>query len=294
MKILIVEDDLASSEMLRLSLEKEGYECYMADNGNRALQMHAEYKPDLIISDVRMPEMDGMELLERLRSIEEETIIIIVTGHSNEDLALRSLELGANNYIKKPLNLAELKLIIRRYSNILESKSLSKQLPELIEDRTLTLELPTSTHIISSVIDYFQDKISYFYSAKQMFQIELGLTELITNAIEHGNLGISKEDKSQALKDNALESLYEERLKVPQYAQRTARVIFKQTKTYCSWQIIDQGEGFSWKTLPNPTHLSNIGDLHGRGVFLSRLQFDELEYFGTGNTVLATKYFNHD
>ncbi len=97
MKILIVEDDLASSEMLRLSLEKEGYECLLAENGNQALLMHSEHKPDLIISDVRMPEMDGIELLEKLRSIEEETIIIIVTGHSNEELALRSLELGANN-----------------------------------------------------------------------------------------------------------------------------------------------------------------------------------------------------
>ena len=294
MKILIVEDDLASSEMLRLSLEKEGYTCYMAYNGNQALEMHTEHKPDLIISDVRMPEMDGIELLERLRSIEEESIIIIVTGHSNEGLALRSLELGANNYIKKPISLSELKLIIRRYSNILESKSMSKQLPELIEDRTLTLQLPTNTHIIASVIDYFQDKIGYFYTAKQLFQIELGLTELITNAIEHGNLAISKEDKSLALKDNTLECLYEERLKDKTLAERTATIVFKQTKTYCSWLITDQGKGFSWKSLPNPTHLSHIGELHGRGVFLSKLQFDELEYFGTGNSVLVTKYFDYD
>lgn len=294
MKILIVEDDLASSEMLRLSLEKEGYECLLAENGNQALLIHSEHKPDLIISDVRMPEMDGIELLEKLRSIEEETIIIIVTGHSNEELALRSLELGANNYIKKPINLTELKLIIRRYSNILESKYLSKQLPELIEDRTLKLELPTNTQIISSVIDYFQDKIAYFYTAKQLFQIELGLTELITNAIEHGNLGITKEDKTLALKENSLESLYRERLQDPVLSQKTATIVFKQTKEYCSWQITDQGSGFNWKNLPNPTHLGNIGELHGRGVFLSRLQFDKLEYIGSGNCVIATKYFKYD
>lgn len=292
MKILIVEDDHASSEMLRISLEKEGYTCFQAYNGKDAIEQHKEHCPDLIVSDVRMPEMDGIELLEAIRKTEDEAFIIIVTGHGNEELALRALELGANNYIKKPIDLNNLKLIIKRYNNILESKSLSKQLPKLIQDRVIELALPTTTSLLPSVIDFFLEKINIFFTAKELFQIELGLSELLTNAIEHGNLGISNSEKTEALANNKLNELYESRLKDPAHADKKAKVIFKQSKESCSWEIIDEGEGFNWRGLPNPTHLKNIGELHGRGVFLSRLQFDKITYNEKGNAVTATKLIN--
>jgi len=294
MKILIVEDDYASSEMLRLSLEKEGYECFQAEDGKQALKVHEDIKPDLIVSDIRMPAMNGMELLERLRKTEKDAIIILITGHGNEEMALKALELGANNYIKKPVSLPEFKLIVRRYNNILESKNLSKHLPKLIEDRTLTLDLPTDTTLLSSVIDFFQEKICHFFTAKELFQIELGLSELLTNAIEHGNLGISNAEKTNALKNNCLNDLYEERLKDPKFTNRKAKVIFCQTKQECSWEITDEGDGFNWKTLPNPTHMRHIGELHGRGVFLSKLQFDSLEYNQKGNSVRVSKKIAND
>jgi DNA-binding response OmpR family regulator len=294
MRVLIVEDDYASSEMLRISLAKEGYSCRQASDGKEGLELFASYKPDILISDIIMPGLDGMQLLKEIRAVNKELVIIMLTGHGNEELALSALEHGANNYLKKPVILPELKTLLKRYSNILESKKMAQELPKLIKERSLRLMLPTDTNILPSVVDYFQDKISLFYTAKQLFQIELGLSELLTNAVEHGNLSITNDEKNSALSSNKLDELYSQRMGCPEYSCRKVEVVFVQTEEYCSWSITDEGCGFNWRSLPNPTHGRHIGELHGRGVFLSKMQFDELVYSEKGNSVTAKKYYSND
>jgi len=119
-------------------------------------------------------------------------------------------------------------------------------------------------------------------------KVGVGVRELLVNAVEHGNLGISYEEKSRLLETDRLEEEAARRLALPQYAERYATVEIVRRPGSISLVVKDQGEGFDWKPYlefaPERAH-----DLHGRGIATARLMcFSKLEYRGKGNEVVAT------
>lgn len=290
MKVLVVEDDFASRELLKLTLENEKYQCKVAENGALGLEMFNSYLPDVVISDVRMPEMDGMELLASIRKRVKDVIIIIITGHGNEQLAIEALQLGANNYIKKPLDLADLRVLLRRYDQIVECKTLEKHIPDFVSNRTFSLEIETDIRNVSPTVQYLMRKTGNVFENGEAVRVEVGLTELITNSIEHGNLGITSDEKKKALQENTLRKLYEERFANKKNSSKKIKIKCDYNDEFCEWIIEDEGNGFDWRKIPNPTNANLVEQLSGRGIFLSKIQFDELEYIGKGNIVIAKKY----
>jgi len=290
MKVLVVEDDFASRELLKITLENEKYQCKVADNGEAGLELFNKFLPNVVISDVRMPRMDGMELLATIRKRVKDVIIIIITGHGNEELAIQALQLGANNYIKKPLDLSDLKILLRRYYNVVQCKSLEKNIPDFITDRVFNLEIETEIKDVSSVVQFLLQKTGNKFENHDIVRLEVGLTELLTNSIEHGNLGITSNEKRNALQENKLQDLYMERLNNKENSEKKVRISCDYNKDFCQWIIEDEGEGFDWRSVPNPTQGNLVDQLSGRGIFLSKIQFDELEFIGRGNVVIAKKY----
>lgn len=113
--ILIVEDDDSIREIVQRVLEDEGYAIQIAENGVRGLEQFYLTLPDLIVLDVKMPEMDGWEMLERLREISGCPVIMLTVFGSTDDI-IRGLELGADDYLVKPFGVQEL---IARVSAVL-------------------------------------------------------------------------------------------------------------------------------------------------------------------------------
>ena len=105
-KILIVEDSLTQSIELKMILENNGYSVKSAENGKRALDILENYRPDIIISDVMMPEMDGYELCRYIKKSEtlNEIPFILLTTLSEPEDVIKGLESGANNFLNKPYN----------------------------------------------------------------------------------------------------------------------------------------------------------------------------------------------
>ncbi|HEX9027715.1 MAG TPA: response regulator, partial [Anaerolineales bacterium] len=103
-KILIVDDDPALSEILALKLTPSGFKVLTANTGREALKKAYENKPDLIVLDVMMPEMDGWETCQRLRELSDVPILMLTAKASEEDV-VRGFQLGADDYVKKPFNL---------------------------------------------------------------------------------------------------------------------------------------------------------------------------------------------
>lgn len=291
MKVLVVEDDFPSRELLRIFIEKEGHECITAEDGKLGFDIFKKNMPDIIISDVRMPQMNGVELLETVRKISKDVLIVFVTGHGNEDLALKALELGANNYLKKPIDLSELKVLLKRYETLIQNKNIEHYIPDFIISREFELVVDSDLNLIQSVANYLVDKTGVMFDTKERIRIELGLTELLLNSVEHGNWEISSEEKTQALLDNTLMELYNTKTSNAELKERRVKIIHKQTDRYCEWLIQDEGCGFNWKCTPNSSNQQFMKNNHGRGIFLSKLQFDEFEYIGIGNTVRVKKYF---
>jgi len=104
-KILVVDDEKPIREMLRKFLTKKGYQVFDADNGQDALKIVSEETPHIVLLDIRMPECDGLEILKKIKAINKETGVIMITAVSETAIAEKCMEVGAFDYITKPISL---------------------------------------------------------------------------------------------------------------------------------------------------------------------------------------------
>jgi len=112
--ILVVEDDNATRDTMIDLLSEAGYEVESARNGEEAIAMAREYTFDIVITDLKMPKGDGIQVLEQIKKIDNRTIVIICTGYGTVDTAVKAMKLGAYEYITKPIKIEEIKLVVQR------------------------------------------------------------------------------------------------------------------------------------------------------------------------------------
>jgi two-component system, NtrC family, response regulator PilR len=131
-RILVVDDEESIREFFEIMLKREGYDVFTASNGQEALEALKKQPADLIISDIQMPEMSGMELLTKVREIDPETVVVMITAFGSTETAVEAMKLGAYDYVLKPFKIDEVKIIIRqaleRRSLKLENQQLKKEL----------------------------------------------------------------------------------------------------------------------------------------------------------------------
>lgn len=142
-RILIVDDEELICRLLAQRLTSEGYACVTANNGREALSHFYKDTFSLIISDIRMPEMDGIELLKRVKDLSPNMMVIMVTAYPELDMAVEAMRLGAYDFIIKP---ADLDLMLLSVRKALEKRRLEeeleayhKDLEKLVEERTAGL-----------------------------------------------------------------------------------------------------------------------------------------------------------
>jgi len=127
-KILVVDDEHLIRWSLDQNLKKQGYEVVMAGTGEDALRMVCEQQPDLVLLDIQLPGISGIEVLEKIKEIDDDIIVIMLTAHSGLETAVNAMRLGAYDYISKPFNLDELTIIIRK---ALENSDLKQEVVRL-------------------------------------------------------------------------------------------------------------------------------------------------------------------
>lgn len=291
MKILIVEDDDASRSFLEIILKKGKYSFKSSDNGLAALAIFKEYLPDIVLSDINMSQMNGIELLGEIKKIKPDTIVIMLTAYNSERYVIESMKLGANNYLKKPIPRDFLINLLRKYQTIVELKKTEKKISDFVLKSSFTLRFKTDLEIIHSIVNYLILETENSFSEETKLDIKLGLGELILNSVEHGNLGISFADKNEAIHNDSLNDLYDERFAIPELAERSIEIKYNSYKGAGEWIIRDQGDGFDPELVPSPISSDGVLRLHGRGIFICKFQFDELEYLEKGNVVRVLKKF---
>lgn len=107
-KILIVDDDLSIRELLSELMHKCNYQAVTAENGMEAINLYRLTHPDLVITDIKMPKMDGISLLKQLKSIDNNVLIILISSFGNEEILLEALRAGAVNFLRKPFKIEEM------------------------------------------------------------------------------------------------------------------------------------------------------------------------------------------
>jgi len=178
-RILVVDDELTIRKTIQKRLEKEGYEVTSVDNAKDALRLFQENSFDTVISDIRMEEMDGLELLKNLQRQRRNVPIIMVTGAPSLDTAQRSIKEGAYDYITKPV---ERDILINTVERALEKKRLNDQLSEYQQNLELKVREQTkrlfdiykfanklnSLDTLENVVNYVVDFVADFMYSKRV------------------------------------------------------------------------------------------------------------------------------
>jgi two-component system, response regulator, stage 0 sporulation protein F len=117
-KILIVDDQFGIRILLNEVLQKEGYDTYQAANGVQALEIVKENSPDLVLLDMKIPGMDGIEILKRMKVIDEEIRVIIMTAYGELDMIQQAMDLGALTHFAKPFDIDDIRVAVKKYAQV--------------------------------------------------------------------------------------------------------------------------------------------------------------------------------
>lgn len=289
-KLLIVDDDEFIRSITQEVLEQAGYSVEVADDGLAAWEMMAEdpSRYDLTLLDKHMPRMDGIALLRRIKSDDrfKELPVIMLTGDTEQQNIVEGLAEGAYYYLIKPSTEDILKLVIR---NALDDFSQKRALRSLVGQQTKSQPLLQHAEFSFRSLQEAKDLALWLADASQdPGRTVNGYSEILINAVEHGNLGITYEEKSRLMNEGLWAIEVESRLRHPTYSERLVHVMWKKTDSAYIVIVTDQGNGFEWQKYLEFSP-ERVFDLHGRGIAMSKvMSFDSLEYLGNGNTVATT------
>jgi len=184
--ILIVEDDPRVGESIRLLLKKRGYETLLASNGKEALPLFRQEMVDLVITDLLMPKMDGIELLEAVKSLRPETEVIVISAQGTIEKAVQAMKLGAFDFIEKPINPRVISLVVER---ALEKQTLifqNRDLRSKLEDKFHLKNIIGRSAKMIKIFELIQHIAPYDSSVLIIGESGTG-KELIANAIHYSS-----------------------------------------------------------------------------------------------------------
>ncbi len=117
-QILLAEDNATLALLLKIRIEKEGYTPIIAENGKRAIELIESEKPDLILTDIMMPFVSGLEVISHVRNnLKLQTPVVVFSSAGQEEMVLKAFNLGANDFISKPFSPNEFMVRLRRFLN---------------------------------------------------------------------------------------------------------------------------------------------------------------------------------
>lgn len=154
MRILIIDDEKSIRFSLKVSLEKLGFETLSADTGEKGLELFRTYSPKIIIIDIKLPGIDGIEVLKRLKKIDPECIAIMITYLSEVRLAVKSMKMGAYDYFTKPFSLIEINSAVQEIAKYIEAKEEIAQLSyetELIGESEKIKNIKETIKVVSKL-----------------------------------------------------------------------------------------------------------------------------------------------
>ena len=293
-KILVVDDEWVVRDLITRLLEDEGgYTIFPAENGRDALNICTEQEIDVVFTDLRMPGMSGMELLEQLKRLYPELPVVIITGHGGREDVITALRLGASNFLLKPVDVQMVTTIAARLISLRHRERLTAEILKYMQLRHQEFKIPSDLRYTLALIDQITVYLTPIgiCGGATVKNVRLALDEALVNAIVHGNLEISSDRKGVTLADLvAYDRLVSDRCHLEPYRQRRVHVTSDVTPYSATYTIKDEGRGFDHESLP--TDFSEIDNLtsHGRGLLLIKAFMDVVTFNEKGNIIKMIKY----
>ena len=288
--VLVVDDHALDRKLLTAYLTPEGYAVETASDGVEAWgKLNAEpERYDVVLLDRTMPRMDGMQLLTRMK--EEEHLrmvpVIMQTALAGREQILEGIRAGAYYYLTKPYDVDMLRSVVR---TAVTDHQGYKDLQSQVKKGFDSLRLLEKALFTFQTVEQARDLGTLLANTcPDPNATVIGLTELLVNAVEHGNLGITYQEKSNLYASGGWNDEVQRRLSLAENASKRAEVSFERTDEAIRFVIRDQGNGFDWRGYMQ-IDPQRAFDTHGRGIAMAnRLSFSHIEYRGCGNEVVGT------
>jgi len=288
--ILVADDVAAERQLIGKILEKDSdLTVIYAVDGNEALTQVETKRPNLVLTDMRMPNMDGLQLVRAIRKCCGSTPIVVLTSHGSEQLAADALAAGAASYIPKHELSGELLDTVHHVLALSTRRHpTSAVMAEMTQGRSVYV-IQNDSNLITSLVSHLQKDVGQMGICDESEQIRFGvaLEEALVNAMIHGNLEVDSTVKERNPKE--FEVIVDERRNESPYKDRKIEVEIELSPTEAVVTVGDQGPGFDPTSLPDPTDPENLEKISGRGVLLMRSFMDTVEFNAEGNQVKMTK-----
>ena len=138
--VLLVEDELTLAKGLAMVMREEGYDVDIADTGRSALEKFAANGFDLLVADLRLPDIDGMDVIQQVRKGQPETKVVIITGYPSVSSAVQAVKMGVSDYLRKPFTDKEFMAAVKRVLKDKEKESIEELIGETQKERLIQRE----------------------------------------------------------------------------------------------------------------------------------------------------------
>ncbi|MCG8650672.1 MAG: response regulator [Pirellulales bacterium] len=288
--ILVVDDSPTQLQQLRMVLEKEGYTVKSAVNGKEAFDAIKENPPSLVITDLQMPEMSGLDLVSAVRGIALTIPVILTTSQGSEEIAAEALQKGASSYVPKRDMMSTLIPTIQQVLAVVEADQSVREISKLVTGSSLELCLTNDQSLVPNVIARLEQPLIEFevFDEGERMQVAMALDEALINAMVHGNLEVSSELRQTDDGKPYVDMIEKRRAESP-YADRKVFIRMHTTANQATFTIRDEGPGFDQSTLCDPTDPENLEKAGGRGLLLINAFMDEVVHNEVGNEITMIK-----
>ena len=299
MPIILVVDDSPFDRVLTgklLGKEKElDWVIEYAENGREALAFMKDVVPHVVVTDLMMPDMDGLELVAAVRAEHPEVPVILMTGQGSETLALEALERGAASYVPKGQLADKLADTVKQVLTVARADSRYQRLTECFIKYDLRVQLDNDPALIPPLVDLVQKMLTdmRFCDAPERVHMGIALEEALLNAFCHGALALPAEQVQEVraeLSQGRVAECIQERWSHPSCRDCKVFVDVHIDQEQARFVVRDQGPGFAQITVPERRDPTTLERGCGRGLVLMRHFMDEVAFNEAGNEVTLVKY----
>ncbi len=286
-KILVVDDNPVDRHLVGSLLGKvPGWDVEFAVDGAAALNQMSEIDPDIVVTDMKMPYVDGLELVKTIRQEHGHIPVVLITSHGSEKTASEALKCGAASYTPKSALSQDLARTVRQVLQMSERVQFPSGLPDQPIPENMAYVLDNDLGLIGPLIENLQASLPS-WSDRDRLQIGMAIDEALVNAMHHGNLEVDSNlrdtDESQYY-----DQIRDRRCKEP-FCSRRVSVQAEFSDQHVCIQISDDGPGFDPSKVEDPTTDENVQRIGGRGLFLIKSFMSQVSHNGCGNQITMTK-----
>ncbi|MBC8351176.1 MAG: ATP-binding protein [Planctomycetes bacterium] len=294
--ILVVDDSPSDLGLVVAHIQnaRPDWEIHSTDNGADALVQIGTIDLDVLITDLRMPKMDGIQLIGALKQLRPELPVVVVTARGSEELAVEALAKGAASYVPKNQLVERLVETIEQVLDRVHADHGYQRVIGSLDRTEYEFTIENDLALIPPLVDLLQ-QVAFgmdLVDTTERRRLGVALDEAILNAMYHGNLELPADDLPEirpSLRGEQRAMMFESRSKSQPYKDRRVRVFALITPNEAKFVVKDDGKGFDPSLFPDAKDPRTLEEEGGRGLVLMKSFMDEVSFTDAGNEVTLIK-----